>query len=58
MVITNKTESPGTVLFFHNGRGSQEGILAELKSVAQMDYIPTRRLVGNQIFMMAAILIT
>ncbi len=56
VVVTNKTESPGRVLFFHNGRGSQEGILAELKSVAQMDYIPTRRLVGNQIFMMAAIL--
>lgn len=55
-VVTNKAERAGTVLFFHNGRGSQENLLGELKSVQQMDYIPTRRLVGNQIFMMSAIL--
>ena len=55
-VITNKSESAATVLGFHNGRGAQENVFGELKSMQQMDYIPTRRLVGNQIFMMAAIL--
>jgi hypothetical protein len=43
-------------LAFHNGRGSQEGIFAELKSQAQMDYIPTRRQAGNQVYLLAAIL--
>ncbi len=56
VVITNKSEGAGTVLEFHNGRGGQENVFGELKSMQQMDYIPTRRLVGNQIFMMAAIL--
>jgi hypothetical protein len=54
-VITNKTESAAAVLGFHNGRGAQENVFGELKSMQQMDYIPTRRLVGNQIYMMAAI---
>jgi hypothetical protein len=43
-------------LAFHNGRGAQEGIFAELKSQAQMDYVPTRTLAGNQMYSMAAIL--
>jgi hypothetical protein len=55
-VITNKTESAAAVLGFHNGRGAQENVFGELKSMQQTDYIPTRRLVGNQIFMMAGIL--
>ena len=41
---------------FHNGRGSQEGIFAELKSQAQMDYIPTRRQAGNRVYLLAAML--
>jgi hypothetical protein len=44
------------VLHFHNGRGSQEGILGEAKSCAQLDYIPMRRLVGNQLFMTASVI--
>ena len=55
-VITNKSEGAEAVLGFHNGRGAQENVFGELKSMQQMDYIPTRRLVGNQIFMMAAII--
>ena len=55
-VITNKSESAEATLGFHNGRGAQENVFGELKSMQQMDYIPTRRLVGNQIFMMAGIL--
>ncbi len=41
---------------FHNGRADQEGLFGELKSQAQMDYIPVRRLGGNQFYNLAAIL--
>ena len=56
VIVTNKTTHIKKVLAFHNGRGAQEGIFAELKSQAQMDYVPTRTLAGNQIYSMAAIL--
>jgi hypothetical protein len=56
VIITNKTSSAKKVLMFHNGRGSQEGIFAEGKTHAALDYIPSRRLYGNQLFNWAAIL--
>jgi hypothetical protein len=55
VVITNKNSSAKKVLHFHNGRGSQEGIFAELKSQVQMGYLPTRRLLANQMFTLAAV---
>jgi Transposase DDE domain group 1 len=55
-VMTNKTTSAMAVLFFHNGRGSQEAIFAELKAQAHMDYLPTRRLIGNQVYLLSAVL--
>ena len=56
VIVTNKSLSAKKALAFHNGRGSQEGIFAELKSQAQMDYIPTRRQAGNQVYLLAAML--
>ncbi len=56
VVVTNKTISANGVLQFHNGRGSQEGIFAELKSQTNMDYIPTRRLNGNRVYLASAVL--
>lgn len=56
VIVTNKALSAKKAQAFHNGRGSQEGIFAELKSHAQMDYIPTRRQAGNQVYMLAAML--
>jgi hypothetical protein len=56
VIVTNKTVSARNVLVYHNGRGAQEGVFAELKSQAQMDYVPTRRLAGNQVYMLAAML--
>ena len=56
VIVTNKRINAKKALAFHNGRGSQEGIFAELKSQAQMDYIPTRRQAGNQVYMLAAML--
>ena len=57
MIITNKRLSARKVLRYHNGRGAQEGIFAELKSQTQMDYVPTRRQAGNQVFVLAAMLV-
>jgi hypothetical protein len=56
VVITNKTVQMKTVMAFHNGRGSQEGIFAELKSQAQMGYIPVRTQIGNQLYLVAGVL--
>jgi hypothetical protein len=56
VVMTNKTTRVRDVVKFHNGRGAQEGAFAELKSQGQLDYVPTRTLAGNQIFLMSAIM--
>ena len=56
VIVTNKRISPRKVVAFHEGRGSQEGIFAELKTHCQMDYIPVRTRVGNQLYMFAGIL--
>ena len=56
VIITNKPLSTKKVLTFHNGRGAQEGVFAELKSQTQMDYVPTRRKAGNQVYLLAAVL--
>jgi len=32
VIVTNKSLSPKKLLQFHNGRGTQKGILGELKS--------------------------
>jgi len=36
--------------------GYQENLFAELKSRVQMDYVPTRRLHGNQVFMLSTLM--
>jgi hypothetical protein len=56
VIVTNKCANPRKVVAFHEGRGSQEGIFAELKSHCQMDYVPVTTRVGNQLYMFAGIL--
>ncbi len=56
VIVTNKRTSARKVVRFHEGRGSQEGIFAELKTHCQMDYVPVTTRVGNQLYMFAAIL--
>jgi len=56
VIVTNKWASGKKVLMYHNGRAMQESVLGELKSQSQMDYIAVRGLLGNQLFMLAAIL--
>jgi hypothetical protein len=56
VIVTNKRLSAKKALAFHNGRGAQEGVFAELKSQTQMDYVPTRRKAGNQVYLFSAVL--
>jgi hypothetical protein len=55
-VITNKRVGAATLLQFHNGRGSQEAIFAELKSQVSMEYLPSRRLIANQVWLLCSLL--
>ncbi len=56
VILTNKSLGARKVLVFHNGRGSQEGTFAELKSDNALGYIPTRSWVGNQIYLLSVLL--
>ncbi len=55
VVVTNKIARAKTVVAFHHGRGSQEGIFAELKSQCQMGYVPVRTRMGNQLYLLAGL---
>jgi hypothetical protein len=56
VILTNKPVGARKALVFHNGRGSQEGIFAELKSDNALGYIPTRTWIGNQIYLLSVLL--
>ena len=56
VIVTNKRMNPRKVVAFHEGRSSQEGIFAELKTHCQMDYVPVKTRIGNQLYMFAGIL--
>lgn len=56
VIVTNRKIRAKKVLVYHNGRGAQEGVFGELKSQGQMDYLAVRRLHGNQLYMLSAIL--
>lgn len=56
VIVTNKPVSAKKALAFHNGRGAQEGVFAELKSQTQMDYVPTRKQAGNQVYLLSAVM--
>jgi hypothetical protein len=55
-ILSNKSLRAKKTLIYHNGRGAQEGLFAELKSQIHMDYVPTRRRAGNRAFLMASLL--
>jgi hypothetical protein len=56
VIVTNKRVGAKKLVAFHNGRGSQEGILGELKSQVQGDYVPVRGWLGNRIWLLAGML--
>ena len=55
VIMTNKVGTAKAVLLFHNGRGSQEGLIGEGKHWAQLDYVPCRRWVANQLWACACL---
>ena len=55
VIVTNKTIRPKRVAAYHEGRGSQEGVFAELKSHCHLDYVPVRSLHGNQTYLLAGL---
>ncbi len=56
VIVTNKSVRAHKVLAFHNGRGSQEGVLGELKSQVAADYVPVRGWIGNRLWLLAGML--
>ena len=56
VIVTNKTAWTMKVVRFHEGRGQQEHMFGELKTQANMDYIPSRSWAGNKIYLLCAIL--
>ena len=56
VIVTNKSESAKSVVLFHNGRGSQETIFGDAKNDTALDAIATKRLAGNQIFTLCAMM--
>ena len=55
VIVTNKTLTARNVVAYHEGRGSQEGLFAELKTHCHQDYVPVRRLHGNQTYLLAGL---
>lgn len=56
VIVTNKRQRAKAVVQFHNGRGSQEAILGDAKQDAALAVIPTRRLEGNQLYTLCAMM--
>lgn len=55
VIVTNKKLKAKALVAYHDGRGSQEGIFSELKSQCHMGYVPVRTLIGNQLYLLAAL---
>ena len=55
VIITNKKERASHVVSFHEGRGSQEKIFGEAKNQVSMDYIPCRKRVANEAFLLCSV---
>jgi len=56
VIVTNKKVGARKVLRFHCGRGSQEGMIGEMKSHCALDYVPFRNKIPNQLFTLAGIM--
>lgn len=55
VVATNKPTRQGHVIALHHGRGSQEGIIGELKSAMNLDYVPCRKRMANETFLLSGV---
>jgi hypothetical protein len=57
VIITNKSCQAAAVAAFHEGRGYQERIFGEIKSHAQMDYVPAKRKAANEVYLWASVIV-
>lgn len=55
VIVTNKDLGAKAVVEYHSGRGSQEGVFGELKTQCQMDYVPVRKRLGNETYLLASV---
>ena len=55
-VVTNKSSGADNVVAYHEGRGSQEGLFAELKSQAALGYIPCNTWNANKLYMLCNVI--
>ena len=56
-VVTNKKRVRArAIALFHEGRGAQEAMFAELKSQCGLGYAPSRKEAANRLFSLAAVL--
>lgn len=56
VIVTNKEINTKKVMRFQCGRGSQEGIIGEMKTHCALDYVPFRKKIPNQLFMLSGIM--
>jgi hypothetical protein len=56
VIVTNKSLSAKSIVQFHNGRGSQEALFGNAKTDVGLSVIPTKRLAGNQIYTLCAMM--
>lgn len=56
VIATNKKIGAKKLLRFHCGRGSQEGVIGELKADCALDYVPFRQKISNQLFLLSSII--
>jgi len=56
VIVTNKVGLALNIVRFHEGRGQQEKVFAELKDQVQMDYLPGKTWVANKMYLLCAIL--
>ena len=52
----NIKDAAKSVVLFHNGRGSQEAIFGDAKNDSGLNVIPSRRLAGNQLYTICAMM--
>jgi len=55
VIVTNKDLGAKAVVEYHSGRGSQEGVFGELKTQCQMDYVPVKKRLGNETYLLASV---
>ena len=56
VVVTNKKRSARAIVSYHEGRGYQEKVFGEAKSQTQLGYIPSKRRVANEGYMLCAVM--